>query len=160
MPSTRVLLAFATVAVSACGTGADEESSIHRGDQAFAQAEYEEALAEYRLAVRQGADDAATLARVAHTYAMIDRVDDAGAYYTDAVAADSSYADQAVSDLMRLASEARARNDRFAMASAVELALHHLAWQAVLAVVVFLRPDSLSAWPGWLALVLGGCQTM
>ena len=39
---------------------------MRRGDEAFAQGNYEEALAEYRLAVRQGADGPEITARVAH----------------------------------------------------------------------------------------------
>jgi tetratricopeptide (TPR) repeat protein len=117
-----VLTAAAAAAVTAC-TAATEESSVRRGDQAFAQGKYEEALAEYRLALRQGADDASTLARIGHTYAVTDRVDDAGSFYADAVQKDSTYVDEAVSDLMRMAMEARARKDYFAMASAVERAL-------------------------------------
>jgi len=120
----NALTALAAALVAACSAGtADEESSLRRGDQAFAQGKYDEALAEYRLAVRQGADDPQTLARVAHTYAMMERVDDAGAFYADATARDSTLTDQAVADLMRLAGDARARRDRFAMASAVETAL-------------------------------------
>ncbi|HCK60737.1 MAG TPA: hypothetical protein DHW11_05875, partial [Gemmatimonadetes bacterium] len=57
-----------------------EMGAVQRGDEAFAQANYEEALAEYRLAIRQGADDPYVTARVAHTYARMGRVDDAGAY--------------------------------------------------------------------------------
>ncbi len=107
---------------AACSTRADEEGTIRRGDEAFAQGKYPQALAEYRLAVRQGADDAQALARVAHTYAVLERVDDAGAFYDQALALDSSYVDQAVADLMRVAEIAHARRDRFAMASAVEIA--------------------------------------
>lgn len=121
MKRTTVLLAAALL--SACSTGATEETSLARGDRAFAEENYDEALAEYRLAVRQGADDAATLARVAHTYAKMDRVDDAGSFYADAVSKDSTYVEEAVADLMVMARDARARNDRFAMASAVERAL-------------------------------------
>ncbi|GMV07623.1 MAG: hypothetical protein AMXMBFR53_38980 [Gemmatimonadota bacterium] len=106
-----------------CTPGSDEMTSLRRGDQAFAQGKYDEALAEYRLAVRQGADDPEVLARVAHTYAMMERVDDAGAFYADAAARDSSLTDQAVADLMRMAGDARKRRDRFAMATAVETAL-------------------------------------
>ncbi len=107
---------------SACSPGADEEGSIRRGDEAFALGKYDQALAEYRLAVRQGADDAEALARVAHTYAVLERVDDAGAFYGQALALDPSLVDQAVADLMRMAESAHARRDRFAMASAVEIA--------------------------------------
>jgi tetratricopeptide (TPR) repeat protein len=118
----RLLLPATLVILGACSPGT-EETSVFRGDQAFAQGNYEEALAEYRLAVAQGADDAATLARVAHAYAMMDRVDDAGAYYAEVAAKDTTYTEQAVSDLIRLAREARERNDLFAMASATETAL-------------------------------------
>jgi len=105
-----------------CSLGSTEESSIQRGDEAFAVGRFDEALAEYRLAVRQGADDAQALARVAHTYAVLERVDEAGEFYAQAVALDSSWVDQAVSDLMAIAAHARARRDRFAMAGAVEIA--------------------------------------
>ena len=118
-----ILTSLAVGLVAACGPGTPEQTSIRRGDQAFAEGRYDEALAEYRLAVRQGADDAMTLARVAHTYAVMERVDDAGAFYVDAAAKDTSFVDQAVSDLMVMARDARARKDRFAMASAVETAL-------------------------------------
>jgi len=107
----------------ACSPRATEVSAVRRGDEAFAQGNFEEALAEYRLAVRQGADDPAITARVAHTYTMMGRVDDAGAYYVDASARDPGLTDQAVSDLMRLARRAQGSNDRFAMATAVETAL-------------------------------------
>jgi len=122
-PRPRSIFILLTLAAAACSAGSTEESSLARGDQAFAQGNYEEALAEYRLAVRQGAEDAETLARVAHTYAMMDRVDDAGTFYGEAVQRDSTLDDQAVTDLMRMALDARARKDRFAMASAVETAL-------------------------------------
>jgi tetratricopeptide (TPR) repeat protein len=116
-------LGLALATLSGCSPRASEENAVRRGDEAFAQGNFEEALAEYRLAVRQGADDPATVARVAHTYAMMSRVDDAASSYRDATARDESYTDQAVSDLMRLAREAHASDDRFAMATAVEFAL-------------------------------------
>jgi len=108
---------------AACSPRATEVSAVQRGDEAFAQGDYDEALAEYRLAIRQGADDPAVAARVAHTYTLLGRVDDAGAYYVDAAARDPAIADQAVSDLMRLARQRQAAQDRFAMATAVETAL-------------------------------------
>ena len=107
----------------ACSSRATEESAIRRGDVAFAQGDFEEALAEYRLAVRQGAGDPGITGRVAHTYAMMRRVDDAAEYYLEASSKEVAFADQAVSDLMRLAFEAREQDDRFAMATAVEMAL-------------------------------------
>ena len=62
----RRFIAFAAICgltAAACGTRATEQSAVRRGDEAFALGNYEEALSEYRLAVRQGADDAATIAR-------------------------------------------------------------------------------------------------
>lgn len=115
------LLLLATLV--ACSPSATEVSAVRRGDEAFAQGNFDEALAEYRLALRQGVDDPTVTARVAHTYALMGRVDDAGTYYLDATARDPELADQAVSDLMRLAGQAHANADRFAMATAVETAL-------------------------------------
>lgn len=110
------------VLLAACSR-TTEENAVRRGDEAFAQGIFEEALAEYRLAVRQGADDPEVTARVAHTYAIMGRVDDAGSYYEDAVSRDPELTDQAVSDLMHMAAQALAAGDRFAMATAVETAL-------------------------------------
>ncbi len=110
-------------AVVACSPRTSDVSAVRRGDEAFAVGDFDEALAEYRLAVRQGADDPSITARIAHTYTLMGRVDDAGAYYVDAAARDPGLKDQAVSDLMRLARRGHASNDRFAMATAVEIAL-------------------------------------
>lgn len=120
--SIPLLLAVLTP-MAACTSRQTEENAVRRGDEAFAQGDFDEALAEYRLAVRQGAEGPEVATRVAHTYAVMGRVDDAGSYYMEAAARDSSVADQAVSDLMRLARDAQARQDRFAMAEAVETAL-------------------------------------
>ena len=117
------IAAMCGLTVAACATRATEESAVRRGDEAFALGNYEEALAEYRLAVRQGAADPGTTVRVAHTYAIMGRVDDAGAYYVEAASKEDGLADQAVADLMRLARESLAKGDSFAMATAVETSL-------------------------------------
>lgn len=111
------------VVLGGCSPRASDVSAVRRGDEAFALGNFDEALAEYRLAIRQGTDDPLVTARVAHTYTRMNRVDDAGAYYRDATARDPALTDQAVSDLMRLARRAHAAGDRFAMATAVETAL-------------------------------------
>jgi tetratricopeptide (TPR) repeat protein len=123
MNRAATILLTLPLVLLACSSRASEENAVRRGDEAFAQGDYDEALAEYRLAVRQGAEGPEVASRVAHTYAMMGRVDDAGGYYVEAAAREPEIADQAVSDLMRLAWDARARNDRFAMATAVETAL-------------------------------------
>ena len=118
--STLVL--FAAV-FSACTPLGDEGSSISRGDVAFANGDVEEALAEYRLAERQGAEDDRTFARIAHTYVALGRVDEARDYYRRAVARAPERADQAVADFVRLARDEERLGDRFGMASAVQTAL-------------------------------------
>lgn len=122
-PSRLIPVLALCALAAACSPRHAEVSAVRRGDQAFALGNFDEALAEYRLAIRQGADDPAVAVRVAHTYALMGRVDDAGAYYVDAAARDPLMADQAVSDLMRLARHAYDTSDRFAMATAVETAL-------------------------------------
>ncbi|GMR14109.1 MAG: hypothetical protein BMS9Abin29_2342 [Gemmatimonadota bacterium] len=103
----------------ACGPAREEISSITRGDEAAARGDLEEALAEYRLAAQLGSDEASTLARVAHTYAEMGRVDEAADFYRQAVDAEPEYADQAVADMVRLARAAADRNDLFSVASAI-----------------------------------------
>ena len=119
----RTTTAAALALLAACSPRASEQNAVRRGDEAFAQGIFEEALAEYRLALRQGADDPEITARVAHTYALLGRVDDAASFYAEAVAREPALIDQAVSDMMRLADDAHASGDRFAMATAVEAAL-------------------------------------
>ena len=114
-----VLLAFLT----ACFSTGEEESSVLRGDEAAARGDLEAALSEYRLAVRQGSEDAPTLARAAHTYAQMGRIDEAGDFYHQAIEQDPAYTDQAVSDMVSLARAAQARDDFFGLASAMETAM-------------------------------------
>ena len=54
-----------------CMSRDTEATAVQRGDQAFAQENFEEALAEYRLAIRQGADDPSVTAATggAHVHA-------------------------------------------------------------------------------------------
>lgn len=107
----------------ACSPSGTHETALGRGDVAFARDSLDEALAEYRLAVRQGSDGAPVLARVAHTYVRLGRVDEALDYYRQATTADSTWRDQAASDFIHLARQAARRDDRFQMASAIEAAV-------------------------------------
>lgn len=121
-PARTTLLVLLTL-LTACVPGGKDESSVLRGDEAAARGDLDAALAEYRLAVRLGSDDAPTLARVAHTYAEMGRIDEAGDFYHQAVEQDPAYADQAVSDMVRLARAAQGRADLFGLASAMETAM-------------------------------------
>lgn len=116
-----VTLALLTL-LATCTPGG-EETSVLRGDEAAARGDLVEALAEYRLAADQGSADPSELARVAHTYAGMGRIDEAGDYYHRAVDRDSTLADQAVSDMVRLARAAKDRDDYFSLASAMEAAM-------------------------------------
>lgn len=113
----------AVTCLAGCTLLGEEEGSIFRGDQAYAKGDPVEALAEYRLALRQGATGPETHARVAHTYVALRRIDEAREHYRLAVSMDSSWADQAVADFVRLARDEEEKRDRFGMASAVQTAL-------------------------------------
>lgn len=124
MKLQRATIAFFLVAsAAACFDGGVEETTLRRGDLAFATDSLEEALAEYRLAVRQSDEDPETLIRVGHAYVALGRVDEAAQYFQRAVAVDPSLTDQAVADLMHLARRAASSGEDFQMASAVEEAL-------------------------------------
>ena len=124
--SARLILGgvmIASTLLGACTTGGGDESSILRGDEAAARGDLDAALAEYRLAVTRGSDDAPALARVANMYARMGRIDEAGDFYHQAVDQDPAFTDQAVSDMVRLARAARDRDDNFGLASAMESAM-------------------------------------
>jgi len=109
-------------ALGACGGQHAEDEALRRGDEAWARGEHEDALAEYRLALRQSRAPE-TLIRVAHAFAELGRIDDAKAFYLEAVGADDDLRGQAVADLVTMARRAEARQDRYGLASSLELAL-------------------------------------
>lgn len=119
----RIAVIAVALLAAGCSPRATDSDAVRRGDESFALGNYDEAIAEYRLAIRQGVDDPAIAARVAHTYVLMGRVDDAGNYYVDAAARAPELTDQAVSDLMWLARSSFEEQDRFSMARAVETAL-------------------------------------
>jgi tetratricopeptide (TPR) repeat protein len=124
VPTLRAaLVALSVVTASACADASGETTAVRRGDLAFAADSLDEALAEYRLAIRQGGNDPAILARAAHTYASLGRVDEAVDHYRAAAEIEPSWADQAAADLVHLARTAAWRQDRFLMATAVQEAL-------------------------------------
>ena len=118
----RGAAACAFVLLAACGDQT-EAGPVQRGDNFFAADSIEQALAEYRLAVRQQGEAPELLARVAHTYALLGRVDPAADFYGRAASRDPRWADQGAIDLMNLARDAASSGDRFLMATAVSRAL-------------------------------------
>lgn len=117
------MLAGICALAGACGPDDGEGSPRLRGDRAFARGDYEDALAEYRLSMREEPGVAGML-RVAHAYATLGRVDEARALYDEAVREDSVHAEQAVSDFVARAKQAFANGDSYGMASAMETAVH------------------------------------
>ncbi|MEX0907416.1 MAG: tetratricopeptide repeat protein [Gemmatimonadota bacterium] len=108
------------VLLGACG---DAESALARGDRLWADSNYTEALAEYRLSYerRSGSDD--VLARVAHAYAVTGEFERARESYDELLGRTPEYRDQAIFDYLSLARRAQERGDRYGMAGAVEAAL-------------------------------------
>lgn len=113
---------LAVVVVAGCGLGS-EDGPIARGDAAFAEGDFGEALAEYRLALSRGADDAEIHLRAAHAYAHQGQLSEARERYEDAVARDSTTLDQAVADLTHHARRAASRGDYVAASTAMEAVL-------------------------------------
>jgi tetratricopeptide (TPR) repeat protein len=115
---------IALVGISAgCTAAGNEEGALQRGDEAFARGDFPEALAEYRLALRQGSREVHTLVRTAHAYARVGRIDEARDHYREAIEQDPDVADLAASDLLRVARRAVERRDGIAAAASVEAAL-------------------------------------
>lgn len=104
-----------------CGGG---ETAVARGDRLWADSNYAAALAEYRLALRQGGDEEAWL-RVAHAFAETGQLERAQESYGRLLDRAPEYTDQAVFDYLTVARRALQRGDRYRMASAVE-AIHAL----------------------------------
>jgi tetratricopeptide (TPR) repeat protein len=116
-------LLLLVLTTASCGFGDADGGSLRRGDEAFARGDYPEALAEYRLALRQGSRDVEVLARAAHAYARVGRIDEARDHYAEAIAVDPAVADLAVSDFLRIARGAVQRRDGIAAAASVDAAV-------------------------------------
>lgn len=99
----------------------DSETALARGDQYWAEEDYTNALAEYRLALRSDGSEE-TQARVAHAYAKTGQYERAKEIYDELIEQSPRWTDQAVFDYVDLAGRALERSDRYGMASAVESA--------------------------------------
>ena len=122
-PIFRALLLL-PLAGGGCASDPSEETARLRGDLAFARGDYEDALAEYRLSLLREDPGADGMARAAHAYIELGRVDEARVLYARAILEDSTYVDQAVSDFVARARQELADGDRYGAASAMEAASH------------------------------------
>ncbi len=118
-----LLPVIALVGIAGCTALGSEEEALLRGDEAFARGDDQQALAEYRLAVRQGADDPETLLRAAHAFASSGRVAEAREHYLRAVELDPDLTNQAVSSLVQAARDANSAGNPIRAAAALELAM-------------------------------------
>ena len=116
-------IALFVVVLAGCTAAGSEESAVLRGDEAFARGDMTEALAEYRLALRQGDPEAPVLMRTAHAYAVAGRIAEARDHYLEAIELEPEMKDLAVADLLRVAKRATERNQGIAAAAAVEAAM-------------------------------------
>ncbi|MCI0436112.1 MAG: tetratricopeptide repeat protein [Gemmatimonadetes bacterium] len=113
-----ICVVFVLAGSASCG---DADSAIARGDHFWAEGAYAEALAEYRLALRESRTPT-TLSRVAHAYIQNGQFERAREIYDELLGAAPEWADQAVFDYLTVAVRARDRGDRYGLASAVEAA--------------------------------------
>jgi len=116
----RVACVVVLPALLACD---EQEPAVARGDRLWADSSYENALAEYRLALLQGSRDDAAYLRVAHAYAQLGKLEEAVESYRTVLDRSPELADQAVFDYLALARRALARGDRHGVARGVEAAL-------------------------------------
>jgi tetratricopeptide (TPR) repeat protein len=116
-----LLVALGTL--TGCFIGGSSEGAMLRGDEAFARGDFTEALAEYRLALRQGDRDPEILVRTAHAYASTGRISEARDHYREAILQDPELADLASADLLRVAKRAADRRDGIGAATAVTAAM-------------------------------------
>jgi len=112
---------IAVVALAGLAACSDADSAIARGDRFWAEGAWAEALAEYRLALRESRTET-TLSRVAHAYIENGQFERARELYDELLQASPAWTDQAVFDYVTVAMRARDRGDRYGLASAVEAA--------------------------------------
>lgn len=105
-------------AIVACGDPAG--AALERGDELLAEGRVEAAIAEYRLALRQGGESPELLLRLAHAYAVGGDVDASVRHYEALLGRDSSYRWQAAADLAGAARRALARGTPEGMVRALE----------------------------------------
>lgn len=115
-------LLSASLVVLTLGACQSDQSALLRGDRAWADSGYQEALAEYRLALARHVDEATQL-RVAHAFATTGNLERARDVYQAVLASDSGVSAQAAYDFLTLARKAQARSDIHDVASAVDAAL-------------------------------------
>lgn len=117
-PGRIVLLVWA-LALFLFGCDDPSDRSLERGDRLLATGRTEEAVAEYKLALRQSGESAEVFQRLGHAYARAGDVDETLRYYDLLLTADSSHRYQVAAELALVAREAVDRGARENMARAL-----------------------------------------
>lgn len=105
--------------VVGCTSGPD--GAAERGDRLLATGSVDEAIAEYKLALRQRGEDAAVLLRLGSAYGRRGEVEAALQYFRRTLAQDSSYRDAVAIELTEAARVARNGGSPDNMARALEM---------------------------------------
>lgn len=113
----RSLVAASLLWAAACG--GPQEESLDRGDRLLGAGDLESAIAEYKLALRQGGESAPVLLRLGQAYARHGDVDETLRYYEPLLERDSTHLYQMAGDLIGLARDALARGARENVARAL-----------------------------------------
>lgn len=119
---TRAAAAAFLLGCAALTACQDNETAIARGDRLWADSSFNEALAEYRLAVSQRGDETA-LARLAHAHARAGALAEARDAYDRLLTTAPAYEDQAVFDYLYIMRQAMQRGDQYGVAAALDAAL-------------------------------------
>lgn len=89
------------------GCGADDQDAVARGDRLAGEGRVDEAIAEYKLALRQRGEEPLVLLRLGHAYAGRGDVDASLRYFNRLLDMDSTYTYQVAADLVEAATVAR-----------------------------------------------------
>ena len=89
------------------GCGSDDQDAVRRGDRLAGEGRIEEAIAEYKLALRQRGAEPEILLRLGHAYAGQGEVDASLRYFDQLLEIDSTYTYQVAADLVEAATVAR-----------------------------------------------------
>lgn len=110
----------ALLALSGTGCGGGADDALARGDGLSALGQTTEAVAEYRLALRQRGESPEVLARLGRAYAARGEPGESSRYFARLLAEDSSYRHFVAAELVALARRGLEAGDRSLMARALE----------------------------------------
>lgn len=110
------------LAVMAMGCTGGAVEAIERGDRLLAVGSIDEAIAEYKLSLRQSGEEASVLVRLGSAYGRRGEVEAALQYFRRTLERDSAYADVVAVELTEAARVARDGGSPDNMARALEIA--------------------------------------